>query len=40
MAISNCLFLSTTYNPRVLLVWCLLARFRNNPYNYLLPIIL
>jgi len=34
MAISNCLFLPTSENPRGFSVWCVLAKFRANPRNY------
>jgi len=37
MAVSNCLFLPTTVNPRGFSVWHVLAKLRANPRNYLYP---
>ncbi len=34
MAISNCLFLHTSENPRGFSVWCVLAKLGANPRNY------
>jgi hypothetical protein len=34
MAISNCLFSSTSENPRGFSVWCVLAKLSANPRNY------
>ncbi|SHH34799.1 hypothetical protein SAMN05444148_1799 [Winogradskyella jejuensis] len=34
MAISNCLFLPTSENPRGFSVWCVLAKLIAKPRNY------
>ena len=34
MAISNCLFSTTSENPRGFSVWCVLAKFSAKPRNY------
>ena len=34
MAINNCLFSSTSENPRGFSVWCLLAKLSAKPRNY------
>ena len=37
MAISNCLFLPTSENPRGFSVWCVLAKLSAKPRNYSQP---
>jgi hypothetical protein len=34
MAISNCLFSTTSENPRGFSVWCVLAKLSAKPRNY------
>ena len=34
MAISNCLFSSTSENPNGFSVWCVLVKLSANPRNY------